>query len=86
MEGNAEPTTAPMPIKNVCIAKPDVRWLSGQLSATNALNGSMDILNEASIIITIPAPIHNTGNTEVSKPELGNTTNAMEDKIAPTKK
>ena len=46
----------------------------------------MDTLNEASIIITIPAPIHNTGNTEVSKLELGNITNAMDDKIAPTKK
>lgn len=45
----------------------------------------MDTLNEASIIITIPAPIHNTGNTEVSKPELGSTTKAIEDKIAPTK-
>ena len=46
----------------------------------------MDTLNEASIIITIPAPIHNTGITEVSKPELGSTTKAIEDKIAPTKK
>ena len=46
----------------------------------------METLKDASINITIPAPIHKAGNTEVIAPELGKNTKAKEDRIAPTKK
>ncbi|MDR7920511.1 Maf family protein, partial [Escherichia coli] len=47
IQGKAEANTAPMPMKNTCIAKPAVRWLSGTRSATSARNGSIAMLIEA---------------------------------------
>ena len=76
---NFEATYAPIPIKKLCIAKPFVRWCSGKLSPTNALNGSIETLIEASIINNIPAANHSTG-------EFGITNNASDARIAPTKK
>jgi hypothetical protein len=46
----------------------------------------MDTLKEASIIITIAAPIQSAGSIAVNNPELGNIIKATDDKIAPTKK
>ena len=75
-----------MPIKKVCTANPLVLCESGRLSATNARKGSIATLNEASMIITIPAPIHKAGTTEDMAPELGKKINAAEDNSAPVKK
>ena len=66
--------------------KPSVLCELGRLSATNALKGSMATLKEASITITIPAPIHNAGITPAIPPELGKKTRAAEDNNAPVKK
>ena len=79
MYGNPEATTPPMPMKNVCIAKPDVRCRSGNMSPTNARNGSMETLMLASMIQSIPAAIQSTG-------EFGITNRASDARIAPTRK
>ena len=76
MYGNAEATTAPKPIKKLCMANPIVRCSEGRLSPTKARNGSMEILMEASIIHNMPAAIHSAG-------ELGMTNNASVVKMAP---
>ena len=57
-QGSAEATTAPRPMKRLCMAKPAVRWPSGSMSATKARNGSMLMLMEASRIQSMPAAIH----------------------------
>ncbi len=66
-----------MPIKKLCIVKPSVLCLSGSISPTKALNGSMEILIEASIIQSIPTAIIKEG-------ELGIISKAIDAIIAPT--
>ena len=46
----------------------------------------MAILNEASIIINIPAPTHKAGSTAMNISACGINTNPIEAKIAPAKK
>jgi len=58
IQGSADATMAPMPIKKLCIAKPRVRWFFGRLSPTNARNGSIEMLILASMIHSMPAAIH----------------------------
>src|SRR5690554_1193301 len=79
IHGSIDATTAHVPIKKLCMAKPEVRCSLGNISPTKALNGSIEILMEASIIQSIPAATQSTG-------EFGITNNASEAKIAPTKK
>jgi len=79
IHGSMSATTAPTPIKKLCMAKPIPRWTSGTLSATKARKGSMEMLMEASRIHSNPAAIHNA-------PQLGITTSASELRIAPTRK
>ena len=50
--------TAPRPMNMLCMAKPEVRWPSGRMSATKARKGSMLTLMEASRIQSMPAAIH----------------------------
>jgi hypothetical protein len=71
--------TAPSPTKRLCVAKPRVRWLSGNRSATKARNGSMLMLIDASRIHRSPAAIH-------SAEQLGINTSAKELRIAPVRK
>ena len=59
--------TAPVPIKKLCVAKPVVRCSEGSMSPTKALKGSIEILIDASIIHSIPAAIHNTGEFGINK-------------------
>jgi len=66
-------------MKKLCIAKPAVLCSEGSISPTKALNGSIEIFIDASIIHNIPAAIHSLG-------ELGIAIIASEAKIAPTKK
>ncbi len=77
--GKTEPTTAPVPIKKLCIAKPKVRCFSGKLSPTKARKGSIETFIDASIIHKVPAAIHKVG-------ELGIMNKATDDKMAPIKK
>ena len=86
ISASADPTTAPRPMRKVWILKPDVLCLSGRLSATRALKGSIAILKEASITITIPAPIHNAGTIDDNEAELGRKTSAVDERMAPAKK
>ncbi len=58
--GMADATTAPRPMKMLCMANPLVRWSSGSISATKARNGSMLMLMDASRIQSSPAAIHST--------------------------
>ena len=74
-----EATTAPVPMKKLCIAKPVVRCSEGRLSPTKARNGSIEMLMEASMIHSIPAATHRVG-------ELGMITRAREARMAPTRK
>src|SRR5260221_2461817 len=46
--GSALAKLAPMPMNSDCITKPDVRCETSSLSATNARNGSIETLMEAS--------------------------------------
>ncbi len=78
-QGRAEATTAPRPMKRLCMAKPRVRWSSGRRSATKARNGSMLTLMEASRIQSRPAAIQST-------PELGMSRSAAELSRAPVRK
>ena len=55
--GNALAKLAPTPMKNDCITKPAVRWLTSSLSATKARNGSMEMLIDASRIQSSVAAI-----------------------------
>ena len=79
-------STAPSPIKNVCILNPMVVCETDKLSATNARKGSMATLKDASIIITIPAPIHSAGSIAAKYPEFVKKINAILESTAPTKK
>ena len=60
--GKAEASTAPMPMKKLCIAKPVVRCSSGSRSPTKARNGSIVTLIEASMIHRVTAANHNAGD------------------------
>src|SRR3954466_8234523 len=79
IQGSAEAILPPSPIKKLCIAKPLVRWLSGNLSATNALKGSIAILPEVSSIHNKPAAIQ-------SEPLFGIRNKQIVLNKAPTKK
>ena len=79
MYGKADPTTAPIPIKKLCIAKPNVRWFSGKLSPTKARKGSIEMLIDESMIHNVPMATQSVG-------ELGIIKSAIADKMAPTKK
>jgi hypothetical protein len=72
MPGSTEATTAPSPINKLCMAKPRVRCSSGSMSATNARNGSMLMLIDASRIHNKPAAIHSadTRGIRISAAEL----------------
>ena len=61
------------------MAKPVVRCRWGSMSPTNARNGSMEILIEASMIHSMPAAIHRVG-------ELGMKNRATVVHTAPTRK
>jgi hypothetical protein len=74
-----EATTAPAPMKKLCMAKPVVRCTEGRLSPTKARNGSIEMLMEASMIHSIPAATHSAG-------ELGMATRASEARMAPVRK
>ena len=78
-QGSAEATTAPNPMKRLCIPKPSVRWSSGSRSATKARKGSMLTLMEASRIQSRPAAIQ-------SAEALGMSSSALELSSAPTRK
>jgi len=56
------------------------------LSATKALNGSIATLNDASMIISIPAPTHNAGKNAVNKAAFGIRMSPIAAMIAPVKK
>ena len=84
--GNQEPIIAPRPISKVCIEKPNVCCSSGSLSPTNALNGSIEILMEASIIINKPPPINIGAIYPAKLGAFGIRINAVEVNIAPTRK
>ncbi len=63
-------------MKKLCAANPVVRCLSGSISPTNALNGSIEILIDASSNHNSKAAIHKIQ-------ALGKTKRANEAKIAP---
>ena len=71
--------TEPAPIKKLCMAKPMVRCSEGNLSPTNARNGSMLTLMDASRIQSIPPATQSAG-------ELGITSKAKDARMAPMKK
>ena len=71
--------TAPKPIKKLCAAKPEVLCLSGNISPTKALDGSMEPLIEASNSHSIIAAIHNSVT-------FGKMRSANEARIAPIMK
>ena len=79
IHGIAEAITAPNPMKMLCMAKPRVRSCGGSRSATNARNGSIEILIEASRIQSSPAAIHRAL-------EYGIAIRASELNIAPIRK
>src|SRR6476659_5254763 len=79
IQGKADAMLPPTPIKKLCIANPLVRWLSGNLSATKALKGSIAMLPEVSSIHNKPAAIQ-------SEPLLGIRNKQIVLKSAPTKK
>ena len=66
--------------------KPSVRCELGNLSATRALNGSIAILKEASIIMSIPAPTHKAGIKAANNPALGIRMSPKLASTAPAKK
>ena len=78
-QGRIDATTAPVPMKKLCIANPVIRCDAGRLSPTKARNGSIEMLMEASMIQSMPAAIQSAG-------ECGMTRSASEARIAPTKK
>ena len=79
MVGSSDATTAPMPMKNDCVANPVVCCSAGSLSPTNARKGSMLTLMEASIIQSMPPAIQSVG-------ELGMMSMASEASTAPIRK
>jgi hypothetical protein len=66
-------------MNNDCMTKPVVRCDTGSLSATNARNGSIEMLIDASRIHSRPAAIH-------SVEEVGMKNSAVDARIAPTRK
>ena len=70
---------APMPIISDCITKPAVRCDATSLSATNARNGSIEMLIEPSRIQSRLAAIH-------SDEEVGMMNSAIDARIAPVRK
>ncbi len=79
IHGSIPATTAPTPMKKLCIAKPVPCCGSGNLSATKARKGSIETLMLASRIHSRPAAIQ-------SVLQFGISTSANELKIAPTRK
>ena len=79
MYGSMPATTAPTPMKKLCMANPLPRCCSGNLSATKARKGSMLTLMLASRIQSSPAAIQRVL-------QLGMTMRAMELRMAPTRK
>jgi hypothetical protein len=77
--GYDDATTAPVPMKKLCMAKPVVRCSEGRLSPTKARNGSIEMLMEASMIQSMPAATQSAG-------EFGIAIRASEAKIAPPRK
>ncbi|MNT68873.1 hypothetical protein D3C72_2071360 [compost metagenome] len=65
---------------------PRLRCELGKLSATKARNGSIVTLIEASIIVSIPAPINKGGKIAVNNAALGINISAIAVKMAPIKK
>ncbi len=78
-QGSIEARTAPVPMRKLCIAKPVVRCSEGRLSPTNARNGSIEMLIDASMIHSIPAATQSVG-------ELGIRSSASEARMAPVRK
>ena len=78
-QGSMDATTAPVPMKKLCMAKPVVRCSDGRLSPTKARNGSIEMLMEASMIHSMPAATHRAG-------EFGMATRASEARTAPPRK
>ena len=78
-QGRIDATTAPVPMKKLCIAKPVMRCEAGRLSPTKARNGSIEMLMDASMIQSMPAATQSAG-------EFGMPTSASDARIAPTKK
>ena len=74
-----EATTAPVPMRKLCIAKPVVRCSEGRLSPTKARNGSIEMLMEASMIQSIPAATQSAG-------EFGIASSASDARMAPPRK
>ena len=74
-----EATTAPVPMRKLCMANPVVRCSDGRLSPTKARNGSIEMLMEASMIQRTPAATHSAG-------EFGMASSASEARMAPTRK
>jgi hypothetical protein len=72
-------TTAPVPMKKLCMANPMVRCSEGRLSPTKARKGSMEMLMEASMIHSMPAATHRVG-------EFGMAIRAREARTAPPRK
>src|SRR5262249_34853824 len=70
---------APTPMKNDCITKPAVRCDASSLSATNARNGSIEMLIDASRIQRRVAAIQ-------SAVDVGMMKSAIEARIAPVRK
>ena len=77
--GSALARLAPMPMKSDCITKPDVRCSGGSLSATNARNGSIEMLIDASSTHSRLAAIH-------SVVDIGMMKSASEARMAPVRK
>ena len=77
--GRALARLAPTPMKNDCITNPVVRWDTASLSATNARNGSIEMLMDASSIQSSVAAIH-------SALEVGMTNSAIDASTAPVRK
>src|SRR5690606_30155159 len=61
IQGRLLATQVPIPMINVWTTNPYERWESGNLSATKARKGSMEILMDASKIHKNPAAIHKVG-------------------------
>src|SRR5829696_6144319 len=79
IHGIADAITAPRPMNRLCVANPRVRSAGGSRSATNARNGSIEMLIDASKIHSNPAAIQ-------SVLDVGIASSASELRIAPTRK
>src|SRR5262245_10722997 len=77
--GRKEAMMAPVPIKKLCMANPVVLCDGGNMSPTNARNGSMLMLMEASMIHNVPTAIQ-------SAEALGIRHKAIDASIAPMAK